>query len=150
MVDRVRAPAALRAVAALASPVIGYFVARLLLRVAPLPETVTYAVCLAVGVVLGWRAWSARVVLDEHAASVHNALVTRTVHRHDIRRVDDRGRIEWHSGAPRPVRLPAEALRRPWWTLGVGESRYAGNREQVRRWLALERAPRDDPPREQT
>jgi hypothetical protein len=135
MVDRLRAPAAHRAVAALASPVIGYFVARLLLLNTALPETPTYAVCVALGAWLGWRAWSARVVLEPHRARVYNALATKTVHRHDIRRVDDRGRIEWHSGAPRPVRLPAEALRRPWWTLGLGESRYARNREEARDWL---------------
>ncbi len=140
MVDRLRAPAAHRAVAAVASPVIGYFVARLVLHFVSLPEALAYAVCLALAAWLGWRAWSARVVLEEHSAKVHNALASKTVHRHDIRRVDDRGRIVWHSGAPRPVRLPAEALRRPWWTLGLGESRYAGNRERVRRWLAL-----DDP-----
>ncbi len=135
MVDRLRAPAAHRAVAAAASPVLGYFVARLALRLTTLPEIVTYAVCVALGVWLGWRAWSARVVLGEHTAQVHNALLSKTIHRHDIRRVDDRGRIEWHSGAPRPVRLPAEALRRPWWTLGLGEARYADNRDEVRRWL---------------
>ena len=136
MVDRLRAPTALRAVTALASPVLAYFVARLILRYTAVPDAVAYAVCLAVGVGLGWRAWSARVVLDEHAAHVHNALATKTVHRHDIRRVDDRGRIHWHSGAPRTVRLPVEALRRPWWTLGLGERRYAANRERVREWLA--------------
>lgn len=135
MVDRLRAPAAHRAVAAVASPVIGYFVARLVLRLVSLPETITYAVCLALGAWLGWRAWSARLDLDQHRARVHNALATKTVHRHDIRRVDDRGRIVWHSGAPRPVRLPAEALHRPWWALGLGEARYASNREQVRHWL---------------
>ena len=135
MVDRLRAPAAHRAVAAVASPVIGYFVARLLVQYTALPELATYAVCVALGAWLGWRAWSARVVLEPHRARVYNALATKTVHRHDIRRVDDRGRIEWHSGAPRPVRLPAEALRRPWWTLGHGESRYAGNRDEVREWL---------------
>jgi hypothetical protein len=135
MVERLRAPAAHRAVAAVASPVIGYFVARLLLRFTPLPDPVAYAVCLALGVWLGWRAWSARIVLDGHRARVHNALVNKSVHRHDIRRVDDRGRIEWHSGAPRPVRLPVEALRRPWWTLGHGEAQYARNRDAVRDWL---------------
>lgn len=135
MADRLRAPAALRAVTALADPVIAYFVARLLLRFTSVPEVAAYAVCLAFGAWLGWRAWSARVVLDEQAAHVHNALATKTVHRHDISRVDDRGRIHWHSGAPRTVRLPAEALRRPWWTLGLGERRYAANRDQVRQWL---------------
>lgn len=135
MVDRLRAPAALRAVTALANPVIGYFVARLLLRFTAVPDAIAYAACVATGLWLAWRAWSVRVVLDDQAAHVHNAIATKTVHRHDIRRVDDRGRIHWHSGAPRTVRLPAEALRRPWWTLGLGERRYAANRERVRQWL---------------
>lgn len=132
---RLRAPAAHRAVAGLISPVIGYYVARLVLRLTPLPDAPVYAVCLALGVWLGWRAWSARVELGPHRARVYNALASKSVHRHDIRRVDDRGRIEWHTGALRTVRLPAEALRGPWWAFGQGRSRYGANREQVRQWL---------------
>ena len=94
--SRLRAPAAHRAVAALACPVVGYFVARLLVRLVPsLPAPITYAVCLALAVALGWRAWSARIDLGTKSLRVHNTLVTTTVDRRDVRRVSSSGRLEW-------------------------------------------------------
>ena len=133
--SRLRAPAGHRAIAALACPVVGYFVARLLLRFVPaLPATVTYAVCLAVALVLGWRAWSARIDLGTKTLKLHNTLLTRTIERQDVKRVSDKGRIEWLAGERRAVRLPSEALHGPWWTLGTGRESYALNRERLASW----------------
>ncbi len=136
--SRLRAPAAHRAVAALACPVIGYFVARLLVRLVPaLPATITYAVCLALALALGWRAWSARIDLGTKSLRVHNTLITTTIDRRDVRRVSSSGRLEWRRGQGRPVRLPSEALRGPWWTLGTGRSAYAFNRQRLESWTRL-------------
>ena len=133
-----RAPAAHRAVAGLACPVVGYFVARLLVRLVPsLPTALTYAVCLALALALGWRAWSARIELGTRSLRVHNTLATTTVDRRDVRRVSTSGRLEWRRGDGRPVRLPSEALRGAWWTLGTGRSAYAFNRERLESWARL-------------
>jgi len=136
--SRLRAPAAHRVVAALACPVIGYFVARLLVRLVPaLPATITYAVCLALALALGWRAWSARIDLGTKSLRVHNTLMTTTIDRRDVRRVSSSGRLEWRRGQGRPVRLPSEALRGAWWTLGTGRSAYAFNRQRLESWTRL-------------
>ncbi|MBC9821596.1 hypothetical protein [Terrabacter sp. MAHUQ-38] len=141
--SRLRAPAGHRAVSALACPVIGYFVARLLVRLVPaLPAGITYAVCLALALALGWRAWSARVDLGTSSLRVHNTLATTTIERRDVRRVSSSGRVEWRRGNGRPVRLPSEALRGGWWTLGTGKAAYAFNRERLESWTRL--APRHD------
>jgi hypothetical protein len=134
--SRLRAPAAHRAVAGLTCPLVGYFVARLLVRLVPsLPAAITYAVCLAVALALGWRAWSARIELGTRSLRVHNTLATTTVDRRDVRRVSSSGRLEWRrSTSGRPVRLPSEALRGAWWTLGTGRSAYALNRERLESW----------------
>ncbi|GAA3699356.1 hypothetical protein GCM10022399_14770 [Terrabacter ginsenosidimutans] len=134
--SRLRAPAAHRAVAGLTCPLVGYFVARLLVRLVPsLPAAITYAVCLAVALALGWRAWSARIELGARSLRVHNTLATTTVDRRDVRRVSSSGRLEWRrSTSGRPVRLPSEALRGAWWTLGTGRSAYALNRERLESW----------------
>jgi hypothetical protein len=130
-----RAPAFHRAIAALACPVVGYFVARLLVRFVPaLPSRVTYAVCLGVALLLAVRAWSARIDLGTKTLKLRNTLVTRTIERQDIKRVSDRGRIEWLAGQRRPVRLPSEALHGPWWTFGTGRHAYALNRERLASW----------------
>ncbi|GAA6524666.1 hypothetical protein [Intrasporangium sp. DVR] len=138
-----RAPAVHRAVAALASPVIGYFVARLLLELLTLPERPVYAVCLVVAVLLGYRAWAARIELEDESMRIHNTLVSSTIGRSDVRRVPESGRIEWHHGRTRPTRSPAESLRAPWWTLGTASRTYARNREELRSWVRT--APRAQP-----
>jgi len=136
--SRLRAPAVHRAVSALACPVVGYFVARLLVRLAPsLPPAITYAVCLAVAVALGWRAWSARIELGTKSLRVHNTLATTTVDRREVRRVSSAGRLEWNRPGSRPVRLPSEALRGAWWTFGTGRTAYALNRERLESWARL-------------
>ncbi|WP_256792574.1 hypothetical protein [Terrabacter sp. Ter38] len=136
--SRLRAPAAHRAVAALACPVIGYFVARLLVRLVPsLPATIAYAVCVALALALGWRAWSARIDLGTKSLRVHNTLATTTIDRRHVRRVTSRGRLEWRRGQGRPVRLPSEALRGAWWTVGTGRSAYAFNRQRLESWIRL-------------
>jgi hypothetical protein len=134
--SRLRAPAAHRAVAGLTCPLVGYFVARLLVRLVPsLPAAIPYAVCLAVALALGWRAWSARIELGTRSLRVHNTLATTTVDRRDVRRVSSSGRLEWRrSTSGRPVRLPSEALRGAWWPLGTGRSAYALNRERLESW----------------
>ena len=136
--SRLRAPAAHRAVAGLTCPLVGYFVARLLVRLVPsLPPAMTYAVCLGVALALGWRAWSARIELGTRSLRVHNTLATTTVDRRDVLRVSSSGRLEWRRGSGRPVRLPSEALRGAWWTLGTGRSTYALNRERLESWARL-------------
>lgn len=134
-----RGPAAHRVVAAVASPVIGYFVARLVLRLADLPPAAVYGLCVAVGVLLGYRAWSARVELTDDTIRVHNTLLTQSVARTDIRRVNEVGAIEWHASAGRSTRAPVEVLHRPWWALGSGERTYRTNREELRSWLRAAR-----------
>ena len=134
--DTLRAPAVHRAVAACANPVIAYLVARLLLRVVPaLPTVPTYAVCLLLGLVVGWRAWTARIDLHTGSMLVHNTLATTRVERRGVKRIAESGRVEWRPGTERAMRLPAEALHGPWWTLGTGRTAYALNREQARSWL---------------
>lgn len=130
-----RAPALHRAVAALASPVVGYFVARLILELATLPEIPVYAACLALAVLLGYRAWAARVELREGSLRVHNTLVSTTVAREHVRRVPENGRVEWQDDRRRPSRTLAETLRAPWWTMRTSASTYARNREEVRSWV---------------
>jgi hypothetical protein len=133
-----RAPAGHRAAAAIASPFIGYFVARLVLRLLPgSPTAAVYAVCPAVAVGLGWRAWSARVELGHSSLRVHNTLASTTIARRDVRRVSSGGRLEWARGDGRPVRLPCEALRGAWWTLGTGRAAYAFNRDRLESWARL-------------
>ncbi|ADU48898.1 hypothetical protein Intca_2391 [Intrasporangium calvum DSM 43043] len=141
-----RAPSPHRAVAALASPVIGYFVARLLLELFVLPELPVYVACLAVAVVLGYRAWTARIDLRDDSLRVHNTLVSTTVAREHVRRVAENGRIEWQAGRSRATRSPAETLRAPWWTVRTGASTYARNREELRSWVrtASRRHPDDE------
>ncbi len=134
----VRAPAAHRAIAAAASPVIGYFVARLILHWTSLSAPIVYAVCLAIAFVLAWRAWSARVVLDEQDLTVVNTLASMSCAHSQVRRITDAGRIETRSGeGGRGARIPAEALRQPWWTFGAGRRAYDLNREQIRSWLRV-------------
>ncbi|MDN5790809.1 MAG: hypothetical protein L0H25_08075 [Micrococcales bacterium] len=134
----VRAPAVHRAVAGLASPVIGYFVARLILHWTTLPAPVTYAVCLATSLALAWRAWSARVVLGEDDLTIVNTLASTSIARAQVRRITDAGRIEPRSDNGRPAsRLLVEALRPPWWTLRTGRHQYSLNREQIRSWLRV-------------
>ena len=124
-----RAPAGHRVVAALASPVVGYFVARLVLELASLPEVPVYAVCLTVAAALAYRAWTARIDLrDNDAMRVHNTLVSQSISRHDVHRVTDRGRIEWRRGRDRPMRSLSETLRSPWWAFGTAATTYARNR----------------------
>lgn len=131
----VKAPLVHRIVTALVWPVAAYFVARLVIRVTPVPDLVAYAVCVGAGVVLGYRAFVSRVELQGDAIVVHNTLATATVERRDIKRINETGRIEWHRDSPRAIRLPAEALHNPRWTLGTGAATYEGNRERVRDWL---------------
>jgi hypothetical protein len=131
----VRAPGAHRAVAALANPVLGYFVAQLLVRVTSLPAAVTYAVCVGGGLVLGLRAWSSRVVLAEDRLRVHNTLASSKVPVVAVRRIADTGRVEWTTRDGRRVRLASESLRDPWWAFGLGRARYGLNREKVRSWI---------------
>ena len=144
-VDTLRAPTAHRAVAALANPVVAYFVARLLVRLVPaLPTLLTYAVCVVVGAVVGWRAWTARVDLGTGSMLVHNTLATTRVERRGVKRIAESGRVEWRPGTERAMRLPAEALHGPWWTLGTSRTAYALNRERARSWLRT--MPPDVPP----
>lgn len=133
-----RAPAAHRAAAGLASPVIGYFVARLVLHWTSFPAPITYAVCLAISLALAWRAWSARVVVGEDDLTIVNTLASTSIARAQIRHITGAGRIESRSDDGRPAsRLPAEALRHPWWTLRTGRRQYTLNREQLRSWLRV-------------
>jgi hypothetical protein len=131
-----RAPAVHRGIAAVANPVVAYFVARLALRLLPaLPTLPTYAVCLLLGIAVGWRAWTARIDLGTRTMRVHNTLATTRVERRNVKRIAESGRVEWRPGTERAMRLPAEALRGPWWTLGTGRTAYALNREQARSGL---------------
>jgi hypothetical protein len=140
--DTLRAPAVHRAVAAVTNPVVAYLVARLVLRIVPaLPTLLTYAVCILLGVAVGWRAWTARIHLGTRTMLVHNTLATTRVERRNVKRIAESGRVEWRPGTERAMRLPAEALRGPWWTLGTGRTAYALNREQARSWLRT--MPRD-------
>ena len=140
--SRLRAPTGHRALSALACPVIGYFVARLVVRLLPtVPAAPVYAVCVALGVAVGWRAWSARIELGTESLRLHNTLMTTTIDRRHVRRVSSSGRIEWRAGEGRPVRLPSEALRGGWWTLGTGRTAYASNRERLESWSRLSRRP---------
>ena len=131
-----RAPAGHRAVAAITSPVLGYFVARLVLHWTGLPARLTYAGCLAIALVLAWRAWSARVDLGPDRLRIVNTLASTSLPRARVRRVNDRGRVESHNPGSRALRLPAEALRRLWWVLGAARD-YELNRERVRSWLRV-------------
>ncbi len=133
-VRTVRAPAAHRAAAAVASPVIGYFVARLVLHATPIPPSIVYGVCLATALYLAYRAWHARIELRPESARVHNTIASTQMHRHDIRRIRDDGRTEWHAGPTRSTRLPSESLRCPWWAFGQGAAAYGLNREHLRSW----------------
>ena len=141
-----RAPTAHRAVAALACPVIAYFVARLLVRFVPaVPEPAAYGACLAVGLLLAVRAWRARVELGPDALRVHNMLSTTTVGRDLVRRVSSTGRVEFRRGSERLTRLPCEALQGPWWSFGSGGRRYVANRERLSSWTrTTSRVARDD------
>lgn len=131
-----RAPIPHRATAAVACPVVAYFVARLLLRLTGLPTGATVAVCLVVGVLIGYRAWSTRLELATDAVRVHNSLASSTLRRDTVRRVSDRGRIEARGAeSPRATQLPADTLHQPWWAFGTGNATYAVNREQVRGWI---------------
>ncbi len=111
--------------------------ARLLLRLVPaLPTLPTYAVCVLLGLAVGWRAWTARVDLGTRSMLVHNTLATTTGGAaRQSSASPSRGRVEWRPGTERAMRLPAEALHGPWWTLGTGRTAYALNREQARSWL---------------
>lgn len=131
----VRAPGVHRAIAALANPVLGFFVAQLLVRVTSLPATITYAVCVGAGLVLGFRAWYSRVVLVGDRLRVHNTLASTKVPVAAVRRIADTGRIEWTTRDRRRLRLPSESLRAPWWAFGSGGRHYALNREKVRSWI---------------
>ena len=136
-----RAPVAHRVAAAMACPVVAYFVARLLLRLTGLPPWGTYGVCLALGVLIGYRALSARVELRPATIRVLNSLASSTSSRETVRRVSDSGRIESRDvGSRRTTHLPADALHQPWWAFGNGRATYSVNREQVRGWLRLEPA----------
>ncbi|MEO7751775.1 MAG: hypothetical protein ABIS35_00025 [Terracoccus sp.] len=145
----VRAPTAHRAISAVTAPLLGLLIARLLLRFTPAPTLLTYAVCLAIGLLLAVRAWRVRV--DGSGGSdasggglrVHNLLASTTVPAGTVRRVSDLGRVEWRRGDHRALRLPSEALRGPWWTFGSGADTYARNREQVRSWLRAARSDAD-------
>ncbi len=142
-----RAPVLHRVVAAAVCPVVAYFVARLLLRLTGLPSGATYAVCLAVGVFIGYRAVATRVELAPDAIRVHNSLASSTISRATVRRVSDRGRIESRDArSPRTTHVPADALHQPWWSFGTGNATYAVNREQVRSWIRVGpvRAEHDD------
>ncbi|WP_254666424.1 hypothetical protein [Humibacillus sp. DSM 29435] len=140
-----RAPVPHRVVAATACPVVAYFVARLLLRLTGLPSGVTYAVCLAVGVLVGYRALATRVELAPDAIRVHNSLASSTISRATVRRVNDSGRIECRdAGSPRTSHLPADALHQPWWAFGSGKATYAVNQEQVRSWIRVAPARAED------
>ncbi len=140
-----RAPIPHRAMTAIACPVLAYFVARLLLRLSGLPAGATYALCLAVGVLIGYRAWSTRLELGPDAIRVHNSLASSTVSRETVRRVNDRGRIESReAGSRRTTHRPADALHQPWWAFGAGNATYALNREQVRSWVRVGPARTED------
>ena len=140
-----RPPVAHRATGAVACVVVAYFVARLLLRLTGLPSGLTYAVCLAVGVLIGYRAWSTRLELGPDAIRVHNSLASSTVSRETVRKINDRGRIESReAGSRRTTHLPADALHQPWWAFGAGNATYALNREQARSWVRVGSARADD------
>ena len=131
-----RAPAGHRVVAALASPVVGYFVARLILELVDLSEVPVYAVCLSVAAALGFRAWTARIDLrNNEAMRVHNTLVSQSISRDDVHRITERGRIEWRRSGNRAARSLSETLRSPWWAFGTAATTYARNREEVRSWV---------------
>lgn len=129
-----RAPAGHRAAAALACPVVGYFVARLVLHWTNLPAALTYAGCLLIALVLAWRAWSTRLVIGADALQIVNTLATTSVARSEVRRITDTGRVVSVSRGSRAVRLPVEALHQPWWAPGAGRD-YELNRNRVRGWL---------------
>ena len=147
-----RAPTAHRLVSALASPVVGYLIARLLVRyVAPLPDVPTYAAVLTVALIVAVRAWRSRIELGMRSVRVRNTLATTTIDRRNVRHVTANGRLEWRRRDGRALRLPSEALAAPWWTLGTGRRRYAANRERLARWARAASAPRpsvDDRPDE--
>jgi hypothetical protein len=131
-----RAPVGHRVVAAVASPLVGYFVARLILELVNLPELPVYAVCLAVAAALGYRAWTARIDLSsDDAMRVHNTLVSQSISPDSVHRVTDSGRIEWRRGRDRPTRSLSETLRPPWWAFGTAATTYARNREELRSWV---------------
>lgn len=136
--ETVQGPAGHRAVAALASLVVAYLIARLAIRLG-VPETTAYAVCLVAGLVVAYRSWRVRVELQDERLRVHNTLASSTVPRADIRRVNERGAIEWHASTGRSTRAPVEALHRPTWSFGSGEATYLANRETVRTWLRAAR-----------
>lgn len=141
-----RAPAGHRAIAALASPVVGYFVARLVLVLSTLPELPVYTACLTLATLLGLRTWTARIHLGDTSMRVHNSLVTVTIPRDSVRRVTETGRVEWYQRRrnQRPSRSLAESLRAPWWTLGIARTTYARNQEEVRSWVRTGRRQPDD------
>jgi hypothetical protein len=130
-----QAPTWHRVVTALACPVIGYFVARLLERYLPaVPAPAALAVCLTSALVLAVRAWRARVDLRRDELRVHNMLSSTTVERRLVRRVSSTGRVEFRRGSERLTRLPCEALQGPWWAFGSGGRRYVANRERLSSW----------------
>ncbi len=131
-----RAPAGHRVIAALASPLVGYLIARLILELVTLPELPVYGACLTVAAVLGVRAWAARIDLSRNdALRVYNTLVSQSISRSSVHRVTDNGRIEWRRGGDRPTRSLSETLRPPWWAFGTAATTYARNREELRSWV---------------
>ena len=142
----VRAPAAHRAISTTASPLLGFLIARLVLHFTPAPAALTYAVCLALGLLLAVRAWRVRLDRSDAGLRVHNTLASTTVPPGAVRRVTDQGRVEWRRGDHRALRLPAEALHGPWWTFGSAADTYALNREQVRSWLRASAGRTDEDP----
>ena len=143
-----RAPVGHRLVSAVACPVVGYLIARLLVRFIPeLPEVQTYAVALAVALLVAVRAWRSRIELRDRNVRVRNTLATTTIDRRHVQRVSAKGRVEWRRGGGRRTRLPSEALRGPWWALGTGRKRYVANRERLASWVRTSpRAVVDEPP----
>ncbi len=131
-----RPPAAHRIVTALMAPVLGFLVARLLLRlVGGMPSWLAYGVCALLAVVVAYRAWTTRIELRGDTVAVVNTLLTTRVPLAEVTRVNDRGRIEvTAASSPRATHLPAEALHQPWWAFGHGAEVYTLNREQVRGW----------------